>query len=291
MHYHCEVWLPDKNDWKKQIERVLAPFDEQLDVEFDVLHRSGEFEADAKAIRDRANSEELKAKYTSLIEDGAFTQVFESWEGGYLNKETGDWGYMDNPRSFWDWWQIGGRWKGAHLEGYNPDKDPDHKERCSICDGTGFRNDLLGRSMREKNPTYTCNGCGKHDPEADTWSHGPLGAGYRVAWPTQWEPHNSDIIPLADASTNLSCYTLVIAPDPSNPIWICPYCKSVTASTLCPGCQSPRQFNGKGTTVFHEREWNGEDFVDTGFSGKDIRKFLEELGIVGGYLVTVDYHC
>ena len=27
-------------------------------------------------------------------------------------------------KGFWDWYQIGGRWKGSHVPGYDPDKDP-----------------------------------------------------------------------------------------------------------------------------------------------------------------------
>lgn len=34
--------------------------------------------------------------------------------------------YWTNPQSFWDWWQIGGRWTG-HLDG------------CNGCNGTGER--------------------------------------------------------------------------------------------------------------------------------------------------------
>ena len=30
----------------------------------------------------------------------------------------------DGPHGFWDWFQIGGRWKGQHMAFYNPDKDP-----------------------------------------------------------------------------------------------------------------------------------------------------------------------
>ena len=40
------------------------------------------------------------------------------------------------------------------------------KEDCSICEGTGMRNDDLGKKTRKENPEYTCNGCegkGKRD--------------------------------------------------------------------------------------------------------------------------------
>jgi hypothetical protein len=36
----------------------------------------------------------------------------EEHEGYYLNRERTHWGYYRNPNSYWDWYQIGGRWAG-----------------------------------------------------------------------------------------------------------------------------------------------------------------------------------
>jgi len=33
------------------------------------------------------------------------------------------------------------------------------EENCHCCDGTGLRNDKLGREARKEDPNYTCNGC------------------------------------------------------------------------------------------------------------------------------------
>ncbi len=63
-----------------------------------------------------------------------------------------------NPKSRWDWYTVGGRWQGL-LDGYDPDDDPENHEMCWLCDGTGMRNDTLGKQQREKDPKYTCNGC------------------------------------------------------------------------------------------------------------------------------------
>jgi hypothetical protein len=86
--------------------------------------------------------------------------------------------YMHNPRSFWDWWQIGGRWTG-YLSDYDPHLDPANVETCLICHGSGMRNDALGRNARAANPDHTCNGCD--------------GKGAHVSWPTQWQSHPGDI--------------------------------------------------------------------------------------------------
>jgi len=39
----------------------------------------------------------------------------------------------DSENAFWDWYQIGGRWKGVHDPKYSQENDPEHK-----CHGTGM---------------------------------------------------------------------------------------------------------------------------------------------------------
>lgn len=98
------------------------------------------------------------------------------------DEEYGD--YWTNPDSFWDWWQIGGRWKGSLVPDYNPDDDPAHKETCRICKGTGERPGGLeefGQKWYDN-----CNGC-----------NGCSGTGTSNTWPTQWRPHDGDIVTVA----------------------------------------------------------------------------------------------
>lgn len=42
-----------------------------------------------------------------------------------------------NPRSKWDWWQVGGRWTGMMDPEYDPQTDPNNIEKCDLCGGTG----------------------------------------------------------------------------------------------------------------------------------------------------------
>ena len=51
--------------------------------------------------------------------------------------------YWYNPEGQWDWWMIGGRWRGEHVRngGYIEDIE---RERCDLCNGTGTRSDKLG---------------------------------------------------------------------------------------------------------------------------------------------------
>lgn len=93
------------------------------------------------------------------------------------------WNEESYPRKAkWDWFQLGGRWTGV-LGDYNPATDPKNIGTCEICQGTGKRDDALGRETRTKDPAYTCNGCD--------------GKGKRVAWPTTWGMHSSDVQPVA----------------------------------------------------------------------------------------------
>lgn len=70
-----------------------------------------------------------------------------------------------NPNSKWDWWQVGGRWSGMFIPGYDPNEDPNHKETCWLCQGTGKRD--------FNNEIISCNGCS--------------GTGIATKWPTQWK--------------------------------------------------------------------------------------------------------
>ena len=64
-----------------------------------------------------------------------------------------------NPASKWDWYQVGGRWEGELVEGYDAKDDVRNYEKCYLCEGTGLRNDEIGEKDRAKNPDYGCNGC------------------------------------------------------------------------------------------------------------------------------------
>ncbi len=93
----------------------------------------------------------------------------------------------DDTPGFWDWWQIGGRWTGAH-DKYHPETDPANIEVCKYCGGTGTR-----RDMKVANG---CNGC--------------HGTGKFVKWPTEWVFHQDDIVNVKDVSDELSCHALIL---------------------------------------------------------------------------------
>lgn len=104
--------------------------------------------------------------------------------------------YERNPRGLWDWYQIGGRYSGR-LSGYNPGADPALTEVCWLCNGTGLRNDELGRRFRAQNPDYTCNGC----------SNSPAGPGRMAMWPSQWPRHHGDVMSALEFTSKLAEWT------------------------------------------------------------------------------------
>ncbi len=78
---------------------------------------------------------------------------------------------QEGGQGMWDWYQVGGRFTGI-FSGYNPNTDPANSETCDLCRGTGKRTDMEVQNG--------CNGC--------------AGKGIRIVWPTDWQPHDGDII-------------------------------------------------------------------------------------------------
>lgn len=149
--------------------------------------------------------------------------------------------YVGNEgRGFWDWYQIGGRWKGTHIPGYNPEEDPEHMLTCRYCEGTGLRDDMGHWEGRKKifndKRAEEMNGCNV--------CHGN---GVEITWPTEWGPHPQDIIPISKAPDDLTCATLIL-----------------------PG------------------EVLRQEVME--LAGRKVKDMLKELGVIDGYLVTVDYH-
>lgn len=156
--------------------------------------------------------------------------------------------------TWWDWWQIGGRWTGIHVPDYKPETDPRNHERCTICHGTGFRHDALAEKAREGDPSYTCNACGTFNTETRKWEHSiPDKVGWRVKWPTNWAPFDDDVIEVEKMPVGLTCHTLIVF-----------------------------------GVVYQQERWDGEKLIKE-WDG-NVAAQLVKLGIKTGYLVTVDYH-
>ena len=148
-----------------------------------------------------------------------------------------------NGDYFWDWYQIGGRWKGKHVSDYDPNSDPEHVVTCYMCNGTGHRPDI---DPKEKELVNVCNVC--------------CGNGVQILWPTGWEPHPKDVIPISEIPDGFDCYTLVLP-----------------------------------NKVLHREEYHPkakEKFQPSPvFPKGNVNTALADNGVTNGFLVTVDYHC
>lgn len=83
-----------------------------------------------------------------------------------------------------DWYQIGGRWKGAHVPGYKQSEDPNNFESCRHCNGKGATTDV---------PCIYCKGAGKE-----------------MKWPTDWKSHPKDIMPVTELPDDLDAAAVLV---------------------------------------------------------------------------------
>lgn len=96
--------------------------------------------------------------------EGQTKEEFAEEYGGWKLRDGRFWD-RTNPNAKWDWWQVGGRYSGKFAPGYDPETDPNHRERCWLCLGTGKRLDMVCQNG--------CNGC--------------AGTGTKTKWPTEWK--------------------------------------------------------------------------------------------------------
>ncbi len=127
-------------------ENQLAPYDENLEVEFEdrTEQLQSEYENDgakhvkfadgrmvnihSQEIRDLwqpVNKNDLLSKCELVLPKGAkiemvpFKHAYKDFETfvqqyhGLEKNEQGRYGYMYNPNAKWDWYELGGRWAGA----------------------------------------------------------------------------------------------------------------------------------------------------------------------------------
>lgn len=131
-HYGVLVALPKRTkNIDRAIENVLAPFDENIEVEPYVRHtvadiKAGRIEtiktvkenilkAEAENPQTEHSKEWLKSSkpYLANLEKMSDEEYYhDQTEGSTLN-EDGDEMSTYNPQSKWDWYTVGGRWNGS----------------------------------------------------------------------------------------------------------------------------------------------------------------------------------
>lgn len=175
-HYYCLVLLePGGCELRvKQAEALLAPYDENLEVDeyerrcWCVGHQAQD------EIRKRIDDElgsgnDWRERFRLRREAGETAETLDrDWREQFVKPREGreaellaehpgrDTAVTDcdtchgtsierttcNPQSKWDWYTVGGRWTGENSE-YEPVTDPENYESCSMCGGTGKRRDVV----------------------------------------------------------------------------------------------------------------------------------------------------
>lgn len=168
MHFVTFVVVPrdtTRENAEEAVEIMMAPYDENLDVE---------------PYRDDVEPKEIEYYDDVQIDENGQAYRMATY----------------NPNGVWDWWQVGGRWTG-YLTDYDPEKDPANQETCNLCDGTGNRTDAAANEWRAK---------GEHGWEpGKRYCNGCDGKGTRVAWPTQWGPHEGDVVAIERFLDDRAC--------------------------------------------------------------------------------------
>lgn len=134
-HFSVGVICESLND----VERLLAPYDENIEVEQYVSRTKAEIIEEGKNVKrrlladdkDEYTSDEWALKYLSAETDEDFYNA-ERYADSEYDKD-GNELTTYNPKSKWDWYSIGGRWSGE-LRLKEEDED-----RYSYCDGAKIK--------------------------------------------------------------------------------------------------------------------------------------------------------
>ena len=122
---------------------------------------------------------------------------------GQLERVMAPYRQYANPDGFWDWYQVGGRFRGRHVPGYDPRKDPGLQAACRLCNGTGDRPGWVtyedGERKFKDEHAGACNGC-----------NGCQGTGRAVILPPLWGQHESDVMAVLGVPDDLVCHTLIV---------------------------------------------------------------------------------
>lgn len=101
-HYTVAVIHSPEED----IDNVLAPFCENVSegdeyADFDIEYTAEE------VVKELEEARSKHPEFAGKSDDA----VMREWAGGEKD-EDGNWGYWRNPEARWDWYVVGGRWRG-----------------------------------------------------------------------------------------------------------------------------------------------------------------------------------
>lgn len=171
-HFSALVIVPklgSREDMVAEATRLLAPFDENIQVEEYLencycVGNAAESESREQADGEFGGPNYFRSVYRQLPEAERTDERWKEMLAPYTERYeelikahpqfkkpdpecsecigTGRHETTYNPQSRWDWHVIGGRWTGR-LTDYKPHEDPINQEKCDLCDGTGQRKDSV----------------------------------------------------------------------------------------------------------------------------------------------------
>lgn len=107
-------------------EDILEPFNQESMeyVEFEEFvggtkDAIEEFTKDLLAelrTRDSDWDRKLLAKYEKYYREGKFDELIRDWNGAEYDEDEGAYGAYFNPNAEWDWYEVGGRWRGFFIK-------------------------------------------------------------------------------------------------------------------------------------------------------------------------------
>lgn len=124
--------------------------------------------------------------------------------------------YDENGEAFadtsrWDWWQIGGRYSGQ-LVGHKWWMESAQYTPCKFCDGTGTRDDTVGRmNPMPREHHEDSDGCCPF-PIIGTGCNACHGTGMQAPFGGPREHFEGDIVPIARIREDFRPYA-VVTPD------------------------------------------------------------------------------
>jgi hypothetical protein len=145
-HYCVGVIVDNTNDIESRVEKILAPYDENLEVEPYIYKTKAELIQQAKDYkiciqRRTEEADHIITEYEqSYLDAQTDEELYNLWCEDYNTyNENGDELSTYNPQSKWDWWVIGGRWsrennvlqiKDFVLYNTPTDKQVEHYKKC-----------------------------------------------------------------------------------------------------------------------------------------------------------------
>ena len=115
-HYLVGVIIDDVTDVKEAVIEVLAPYDENIKVKPYIYKTKEELIANGKARKEKYSKETdiqdyMKPYLEATTDEELYELEIEDLEEDELDTDGNELSTY-NPKSKWDWWQIGGRFTG-----------------------------------------------------------------------------------------------------------------------------------------------------------------------------------